>query len=196
MNNLFFWIAIGLLGLLLYISPGYFVYRMYESFTEKPQSVNTVDTSGAAQVVLAPAKPPKNEPKSIQNLLELLNTTPPLKSPTEITPTPQSNSGNSIPIEYDTMRSRPEGANVALAESEALKQGDLYKSSLPLNPVPGTQGMIGSMGTQPRSVPAGMYQPREAPARNYNPQVGNPNCPDMRDYIRKDSIPCWGCKLS
>jgi hypothetical protein len=22
-----------------------------------------------------------------------------------------------------------------------------------------------------------------------------PKCPDMRDYIRKDSIPCWGCKL-
>ena len=26
--------------------------------------------------------------------------------------------------------------------------------------------------------------------------IVNPNCPDMRDYIRKDSIPCWGCKLS
>lgn len=23
----------------------------------------------------------------------------------------------------------------------------------------------------------------------------SPKCPDLKDYIRKDSIPCWGCKL-
>jgi hypothetical protein len=23
----------------------------------------------------------------------------------------------------------------------------------------------------------------------------SPKCPDLKDYIRKDKIPCWGCKL-
>ena len=23
----------------------------------------------------------------------------------------------------------------------------------------------------------------------------SPKCPDLKDYIRKDRIPCWGCKL-
>jgi hypothetical protein len=27
------------------------------------------------------------------------------------------------------------------------------------------------------------------------PIKGCPKCPDMRDYVRKDSIPCWACKL-
>ena len=25
--------------------------------------------------------------------------------------------------------------------------------------------------------------------------INSPNCPDLKDYIRKDKIPCWGCKL-
>jgi hypothetical protein len=42
-------------------------------------------------------------------------------------------------------------------------------------------------------------KPRCPPKPQCPPQrikyVPNPNCPDLRDYIRKDSIPCWGCKL-
>lgn len=25
--------------------------------------------------------------------------------------------------------------------------------------------------------------------------TNSPQCPDLKDYIRKDRIPCWGCKL-
>jgi hypothetical protein len=26
-------------------------------------------------------------------------------------------------------------------------------------------------------------------------QENGPACPDLKDYIRKDKIPCWGCKI-
>lgn len=128
--------------------------------------------------------------------MELLNTSPPLASPTA-PPTPAGNatSGTQQPVEYETMRSRPESTRTLPGASEALKQGDLYKTTLPRSPQPGQQGMIGAMGTQPR-VPAEriVYIERE-PQETYERPAVSPNCPDMRDYIRKDSIPCWGCKL-
>ena len=130
----------------------------------------------------------------IQNLMDLLNTSAPLESPTAIAATGSANTGNAQPVEYETMRSRPESARVLPGSSMALKHGDLYKSTLPRDPVPGTLGMIGAMGTQPR-VPADRIEYVERPRDDYEHPPVSPNCPDMRDYIRKDSIPCWGCKL-
>lgn len=211
MNNLFFWVLIGILGFVLYISPGYFIHRMYESFAAAAPAVPTaaatapksqsVDTAGTATVNLqASAAPTAATPthNAIANLLEVLNTPPPSATPTPALVAGGSNSGNSQPVEYETMRSRPESARVIPGPSEAVKQGDLYNTTLPKIPQPGAQGMLGSMGTQARA-PAErvVYIERERPQDDCDAPkpTNNPNCPDMRDYIRKDSIPCWGCKL-
>ena len=125
----------------------------------------------------------------------------PTESPTAIPPTPQSNNGTTPPQEYSTTSSQPSGAKTTPGPSQALQQGDLYNTTTPKNPQPGAQGMLGSMGTQPRA-PAEriVYVERRRDDDDWEercaPQPArNPNCPDMRDYIRKDSIPCWGCKL-
>jgi hypothetical protein len=210
MDKLFFWILIGALGFLLYIAPGYLIHRMYEGFwatatTATPiatpaagaaaaAATQQVNATGTAAANLQPSPPPAPTSNQIQNLMELLNTSAPLESPTAPPATGAANAGNAQPMEYETTRSRPESTRVVPGPSEALKHGDLYNSMLPLNPVPGALGMIGAMGTQPRAPVeriAYMERPRDDTER---PAV-SPNCPDMRDYIRKDSIPCWGCKL-
>ena len=207
MDNLFFWVLIGFLGFLLYISPGYFIHRMYESFAEPaataapaaPQS-QSVDATGSTAVNLqasAAPKAPTPTHNAIANLLEVLNTPPSTATPTPPPVAVGTNSGNSQPVEYETMRSRPESTRVIPGPSEAVKQGDLYNTTLPRSPQPGAQGMLGSMGTQARA-PAErvVYIERERHDDCDVPKpTNNPNCPDMRDYIRKDSIPCWGCKL-
>jgi hypothetical protein len=214
MDKLFFWILIGALGFLLYIAPGYFIHRMYEGFWATATGVATtaaaaaeaakaeeptqqVNTAGSTIANLQPSSPPAQPTPTtnqIQNLMELLNTSVPLESPTAPPAIGTASAGTAQPVEYETTRSRPESTRVLPGPSEALKHGDLYNSTLPRNPVPGTLGMIGSMGTQPRA-PAERIEYIERPSDNYERPPVSPNCPDMRDYIRKDSIPCWGCKL-
>lgn len=215
MNTLLFWVVIGMLGFVLYISPGFFIHRMYESFNA-PAATNpvppaatgvakatTVDASGSTAVNLQPTPNAATQalPAGLDNLMKILGTPMPTESPTAPPETPQSNSGTSIPQEHSTTSSQPEAAKVAAAPSQALQQGDLFNTTTPQNPQPGTQGMLGSMGTQPRA-PAErvVYVDRRRDDDDWEEKcqqqpARNPNCPDMRDYIRKDSIPCWGCKL-
>ncbi len=214
MDNLLFWVVIGLLGFILYISPGFFIHRMYESFTaagagaapataQPAAAVKEIDATGATAATLAESQPPKPSNPSenqIKNLLEILNTPGmpgmPVESPTAQKAEPRAEGASQIPIEHETTRSRPDAARSIPGPSEALKHGDLFKTTLPQNPQPGTNGMLGSMGTQARA-PAErvVYIERERERDSCDRPAVNPNCPDMRDYIRKDSIPCWGCKL-
>jgi hypothetical protein len=221
MDNLLFWVVIGLLGFVLYISPGFFIHRMYESFVAtgagaaaavgaagaaaaQPPAVKEVDATGATAATLAASQPPNPSNPSenqIKNLLEILNTPGmsgapdmPVQSPTAQKAEPRAEGASQIPIEHETMRSRPEPARSIPGPSMALKHGDLFKTTLPRNPQPGTNGMLGSMGTQARA-PAERVVYIERERESCERPAVNPNCPDMRDYIRKDSIPCWGCKL-
>lgn len=212
MNNLLFWVVIGALGFLLYISPGFLIHRMYESFTQTTTPTakadaapaQNVDATTATTVNLQASNGPQQASpthNAIQNLLEVLGTPPPTTSPTAPAAMADSNSGNSQPVEHESTRSQPESTRVLPGPSEALKHGNLYNTTLPLIPQPGVQGMIGSMGTQAR-VPAEriVYVDRtrddwEDDREPRRAGGNNPNCPDLRDYIRKDSIPCWGCKL-
>lgn len=193
MNPLYFWIGIGVLGFLLYISPGLFIHRMYEGYAAAPAAtapVQTADATAGKVVNLAPSAPPKQTPPTqnqLDNLMKLLDT--PMSSPTA-----PEQATNGAPIEHDTTKSRPESTNVSPGPSEAVKQGNLYNTTLPANPQPGVQGMLGSMGTQARA-PAERQIIIQREVVEVPRVVTNPNCPDMRDYIRKDSIPCWGCKL-
>jgi hypothetical protein len=188
MTPLLFWIGIGILGFLLYISPGIFVHRMYEGFTATVGAgvVTSADATAAKVVNLQPSAAPVNN-NQIDNLLQLLNT--PTDSPTR-SQDPQSNR----PIEHATTKSQPESANTAPGPSEAVKQGDLFNTTKPGDPQPGVQGMLGSMGTQ-GVAPAQREIIIQREIVEVPRVVTNPNCPDMREYIRKDSIPCWGCKL-
>ena len=210
MNNLLFWVVIGALGFLLYISPGFLIHRMYESFAETtaPKAdatpAQSVNSANAAAVNLQASRAPQQASpthNAIQNLLEVLGTPPPITSPTAPTVPAGSNSGNSQPVEHESTRSQPESTRVLPGPSEALKHGDLYNTTLPQNPQPGVQGMLGSMGTQPRAPAERIVyvdQTRDDWEDDREPRRAggnNPNCPDLRDYIRKDSIPCWGCKL-
>lgn len=210
MEPLYFWVLIGFLGFLLYISPGFLIYRMYESF-EAQQAVKNatvptatanaeVNATGPTAVNLTASPAPKPTPNQIQNLLEVLNTPPPVASPTAPTPAIGSAGLTSRPVEHESTRSQPMSTREPVVPSMALKQGDSFKATLPLSPAPGVQGMLGAMGTQAR-VPAERVVYIERPRERDCDQdqcdrpAANPNCPDMRDYIRKDSIPCWGCKL-
>ena len=178
---------------------------MYEGFnaatapktSESAGATRQVNTASSTAVSLQPSLPPAQPSPSsnqIANLLELLNTSPSLASPTAPPAMGTASAGTAQPVEYETTRSRPESTRVLPGPSEALKHGDLYKSTLPRDPVPGALGMIGAMGTQPRA-PAERIEYMERPRDDYERPAVSPNCPDMRDYIRKDSIPCWGCKL-
>jgi hypothetical protein len=215
MDNLLFWVFLGILGLLLYISPSYLVHRMYEGFaeslpkpTKKMPKKTEVNASSFKRVNLQPSKKPMaSSQNQIQNLLDVLNTPVPLASPTapNVQPTapnvqPNASGAIAIPMEYETTRSGPQSTREKAPPSEALKHGGLYANTLPRDPLPGTQGMLGSMGNQAR-IPAERIvyierkKPRNCDYDNCDKPASNPNCPDMRDYIRKDSIPCWGCKL-
>ena len=191
MNPLLFWMVIGVLGFLLYISPGIFVHRMYEGFTANGAGVATsANATGATVVNLQPSAAPKETPinkNQIDNLLQILNT--PLDSPTK----PQDQQTNR-PIEHATTKSQPESANVTPGPSQAATQGQLFNTTKPGDPQPGVQGMLGSMGTQAQA-PAQREIIIQREVVEVPKVVVNPNCPDMREYIRKDSIPCWGCKL-
>jgi len=209
MDNLFFWVFLGLLGLLLYISPGYLVHRMYEGFAEplptprkKMPKKTEVNANSFTSVNLQPSKKPVSSQNQIQiqNLLDVLNTPVPLASPTAPSVQPNASGAIAIPMEYETTRSRPQSTREQAPSSEALKHGGLYAKTRPRDPLPGSQGMLGSMGNQARTpaeriVYIERKRPRNCDDDNCDKPASNPNCPDMRDYIRKDSIPCWGCKL-
>ena len=100
MNSLLFWIGIGILGFLLYISPGIFVHRMYEGFAANGAGgvAKSADATSAKVVNLQPSAAPKEVPvnnNQLDNLLQLLNTPP--DSPTN----PQDPQTNR-PIEHAT----------------------------------------------------------------------------------------------
>ena len=200
MKSLFFWIGLALFGFLLYIAPGYLVHRMYEDF-EVPQTAPMKQTE-ATQVDLKPSEPPKITPPSqnqIQNLQRLLDT-PVLESPTAALSAPQAQqdaaqkAGRQQPAEYETIRSTPSHPAVITTPNLSLGHGQSFMASMPTEVSPVSRGSLGLYAPQRM---AGTMAPAEVEYSRQIPQVPgyNPNCPDMRDYIRKDSIPCWGCKL-
>jgi hypothetical protein len=91
-------------------------------------------------------------------------------------------------------RSSPGSSNQTGADkSPSLTQGQSYGD---VNPVTNDDGRYAS----PSDLMPGdnSYAPEDDEG-NIAVRVGNqrkPNtCPDMSQYIRKDAIPCWGCKL-
>lgn len=164
-GKLIFWIIVGLLGALLYISPSFFVRRM-EGFTSAPAAAT------------APA-----EENIIANLERLLDSPDMLATPT---PAPQTIKASGLkpqPQECETTRVVPAPVKAAddAKASDVLKQGAAFLETKPA-PAPVVAPVI--IQREIVQVPTKCPPPPSCPA-----------CPDMRDYIRKDSIPCWACKL-
>lgn len=200
MKTLLFWIGLAILGFLLYISPDYIVHRMYEEFTVTNTPLKQTEPT---YVNLKPSAPPKITPPSqnqIQNLQRLLNT-PVLESSTAaltLRDSPaqqqQSGAGRQQPAEYDKIRSMPGNPGTITTPNLSLGHGQSFQA---IKPTEISQVSRGSFGLYAPQRMQGTVTPAEVEYMRQIPQVPgyNPNCPDMRDYIRKDSIPCWGCKL-
>jgi len=108
--------------------------------------------------------------KKLEKLME-----PQIKTPDTDTPPPSSSdkvkaSGLTKQPEYhDSVKSQPGTAKSYASDNTCLEQGKNYKSLYPSDTT---------------------YEKRIK--QHCPPAV---QCPDMRDYIRKDSIPFWACKL-
>jgi hypothetical protein len=200
MKTLLFWIGLAILGFLLYIAPGYLVHRMYEDFEVPKQA--PVKQTAATQLKLTPSAPPKPTPPSqnqIQNLQRLLDT-PVLESSTAALSARQapvqSDGGRQQPAEYEKIRSAPSHPAIITTPNVSLRDGQAFLASMPSEISPASRGSFGLYSPQ-RMQGTTQQAPAQVEFSRQIQQVPgyNPNCPDMRDYIRKDSIPCWGCKL-
>jgi hypothetical protein len=77
---------------------------------------------------------------------------------------------------------------MAVTNTPALTQGQTFTISYVPGKVPTISGVSGNVPTS-TSCDDG-----EEVAVKVNKQKEK-QCPDMSQYVRKDSIPCWGCKL-
>lgn len=225
MKHIYFWVGIAVLGLALYLWPGLFVQRMYEGFatslpppypemagwlnanptptaeflktgpppTAPPQVQMSIKANAEAAPANLPAsEPPKQTPPSLDQLAQLqaiLDT--PVASPTAPPPTVNAVGAKEQPKECESTRSKPADPYAANPVSMALQHGQSYLSTKPVVPIYNRQ-----LQEVAPLLAANAANPVQPIVVNVVPEQSQPNvCPDMRDYIRKDSIPCWGCKL-
>jgi hypothetical protein len=181
--SLVFWLVIGVIGLALYVYPSFFVQHQYEGFmvdievegyenpvpkTEEPKpEVNTL-LRNLEQLIQTPGLAPDTAPKMPSAAIESVH---------------QANTGREQPKESEGKSSKPEPINQPAQPSLVLQQGRVFQESKPLAQIPQVKEIIKERIVH---VPV----PRTCP-----PKQDCPVCPDMRNYIRKDSIPCWACKL-
>jgi len=171
MFTLSLWIGIALVGLVLYVYPSFFVRRMYEAFDD------------SKKVTASAAVPTSNDAQSVGDLKSMLQKVETLMQPQIQTPeidgvssslptaTPVNASGLiKQPESHDSVQSQP-GDPETLSSHDSLKQGKSFHAITPGD------------DTAPDRRP--IKQDCPSPIQ----------CPDMRQYIRKDSIPCWACKL-
>jgi hypothetical protein len=164
------------------------------------------------------SQPLSAESQKIMNMLKQ-NT-----AETKVAGTPSSSSGSgssgsgsssssNVPNNADTTRSSPSSANITSPTSPVLQQGAVAQKYLApepkiiMVPVPSNERPASSCPSTcppPCSKPCpkscDVPEPKKAcrppkwepgmPVPDYCPTM-----PDMKDYIRKDSIPCWACKL-
>jgi hypothetical protein len=180
--SIIFWVVIAVIGMALYTNPSMIPVRMYEGFytaTGTPAAVG-----GPAHTAAMRPAPAVNT--MLRNLEQLIGTTPgyapdvrpEMPQDASADPVHVSNTGRQQPQDSDAGRiaSRPQSVHAPPpSASAALAQGKAFQQTVPVR-----ERIV--------EVPV----PRTCPSP---PATQCPTCPDMRDYIRKDSIPCWACKL-
>ncbi len=186
-----FWVLIAVVGLVLYTNPSILVRRMYEGFNvQTPQQLQGQQPQAQqpqAQQPQAQQQAPINVNSMLRNLEQLIGTPGNIPDvspvmPTAVTAQPHAaNTGREQPKEAEGKSSLPQPVNEPASASKALEQGKVFQQTKPQAAEP--QQIIHERIVE---VPV----PRTCPR-----QEACPACPDMQQYIRKDSIPCWACKL-
>ncbi len=192
------WIGIALLGLALYVSPAFLKRssNVTEGFVLRDEIGPLADPSipvtdlGASPVPTevestpnSTAGPSPDLNTLMRNAAHKLNggvNTPDLElpSPSELEQVAASQGLREQPKEYTSSKSSPSSSAIKSASHASLQQGTSFQTIKPTREV---------VVIERPAKPAVKYVKVQAPC---------PKCPDMRDYIRKDSIPCWNCKLN
>lgn len=183
-NRLHFWIGLALLGFLLYIAPGFLVHRMYEGFDSAATTTAPVEPVVNAIKPSAPPATVSQLLEAIQGLTAGITETPSMESPTAPAPVATTQGAKKQPEAPTTQRSQPASVKESEKESDALKQGAGFIETKPFPSEVDRVHQLAAIAAPTANRPVEPLTPME-----------NPNCPDMRDYIRKDAIPCWSCNL-
>jgi hypothetical protein len=171
------WILIAVIGFVVYVMPAWNVRRSYEGFVTQATEAQQTPTI----------------PFNLNDLASLIGT------PTQQAENPPASSSGlqAQPEEHASTKSQPAKPTEAPKVSDALQQGKAALQTMQ-KPAPEREPEV-LVKKQYIRVPAKCpppppcpRAPKCPPAPACPPQV---QCPDMTQYIRKDSIPCWGCKL-
>ena len=171
MFTLILWIGIALVGLIVYVFPSLLVRHMYEAFDDSKKA--TVPTS----------VPASNDSQPVGDLKSMLQNVERLMQPQIQTP------------EIDGL-ALPSPTTAPVLASGLIKQPDSHESvqSQPGNPDDRSTHDSLKQGKSFHAItPGDSTAPDHHPIKQDCPSPIQ--CPDMRQYIRKDSIPCWACKL-
>ena len=188
--SMIFWVIIAVTGLVLYTNPSLWVRHMYEGFNTQQQAAQTQQTQQTQQpqTQQQQQQPPTNVNSVLRNLEQLIGTPGNIPDVQPVMPSPasttqhQSNTGRQQPQEADGKSSLPQPVNQPQGASKALEQRKSFQQTLPKTETADKE----IIKERIVEVPV----PRTCPR-----QEACPTCPDMQQYIRKDSIPCWACKL-
>jgi len=155
---------------------------MYEGFdaTKSKDSEAGAKEAKEAKEATDKDKQSSNDSNSVSDLKSMLQKVenlmkPQIQTPDADVPPPATSSESVIasgltkqPEFHDSVKSQPGTSASFSSENNSLAQGKSYQSLFP-------------------------SEVHEKHIRQKCPPAVQ--CPDMRDYIRKDSIPCWACKL-
>jgi hypothetical protein len=159
-------------------------YADYVGLKSSSASTESTGTTGSSDNL---------SPDALAILAALASGTPPAVSAKTETDLKLSYNAKSVPDGSSNSQSSPGSSNQASASNTpALAQGQAFTITV----VPGSPP---SVYTNPSSLlpsDSSMAPSDEDSDIAVNvPSKSSQQCPDMSQYVSKDSIPCWGCKL-
>jgi len=203
MLSLAIWILIAVVGLFLYIAPAFLYRRMYqpEGFSDTHDIQKSLLDIENLQSIL---KDPTNTP----NVGVIEKSQPAPATDDGAMPMPPQGSALDQGALFHSMVPKP--APVVSSNNDDFLLTGMNKDSHHIpGPVPNSPFTTRDFGNAP-AFPVGGFQPtfpsalsvpscptcpERAPCPKQKPCPKCPPVPDMKRYIEKDSIPCWGCKL-
>lgn len=212
MFTLTVWILIAVLGLALYVYPALTVRHMYEGFTHDGTHHGTTPEAAAAAVATAAAAAAaKDNPETIApppDMASLLQKVEALMAPQIATPDldsvvadppptkPKAKGLKAQPESVQDIRSEPGEVEEEERPSGALEHGKSFQHKKPRR-APEEDDEEDEEDRPTHTHKKHERHERHEKQHHHIPQECPPavQCPNMRDYIRKDSIPCWACKL-
>jgi hypothetical protein len=182
MFTVLLWAVIFALGLVLYFAPVFLRKYISEGFE---------------------ATPPEDTTLYLKQLQEILKP--------QVVGTPNLGSLTKLHEGAATTSSTPATPNTPATNSTVLAQGAAFQKTIPTIDLSGApvksildttesakpKSKLDSMNyTQPQIQYIKVPVEKKCPPQRKCPSIPPPKqCPDMSQYIRKDSIPCWSCKL-